>query len=364
MKSVGKNKLIGLLGAIIITIALLMAGCFGEDGEKSIEVVQLGPINMQAGLEEGDIAGYVAWEPYCSDSVVNNKGKVLYYSGEIWPGHPCCVVAANKNFATNNPELVKHFLKAHIEANIWMAEALADNTSQKYATLVDIAVDFTLRSEAVVEEALKNIIYNYETDTAFKDGLKTYADKLIDFEIVTEDTLSEGGYSNTADFVDKYVDESYLQVADSITPTNNTIGTVRVGYLLGDLHHLAYMVAKSTDVGGGQSLFEKYGVNVVDAEGAPYSNGGVEMDHFEAGDVDIGYLGGAPAVLKHLNAGVNTQILSQVNSEGSAIIVAENIDSLDDLKGKKFGIPGFATVQYFLLRMIAEQEDIEISTGD
>jgi NitT/TauT family transport system substrate-binding protein len=364
MKSVGKNKLVGLLGAIIITIALLMAGCFGEDGEKSIEVVELSPINMQAGLESGDIAGYVAWEPYCSDSVVNDKGKVLYYSGQIWPGHPCCVVAANKNFANNNPELVKHFLKAHIEANKWMAEALADNTSSNYATLVNIAVDFTIRSEAVVEEALKNIIYNHETDAAFTNGLKTYADKLIDFEIVLKDTLSEGGYSNTTDFVDKYVDESYLQAANSITPTTTTIGTVRVGYLLGDLHHLAYMVAKNTAVGGGQSLFEKYGVNVVDAEGAPYDNGGVEMDHFEAGNVDIGYLGGAPAVLKHLNLGVNTQILAQVNSEGSAIIVAKNIDSLDDLKGKKFGIPGSATVQYFLLRMIAEQEDIKISVGD
>lgn len=362
MKGITKKRVMPLLGSLIIIVSLLIAGCFGNGESKSIKVVEMGPINMQAGLESKDISGYVAWEPYCSDSVVNGKGKVLYQSGEIWEGHPCCVVAADKSFANDNPELVKHFLKAHIEANKWMADALADNSSQNYTILVNIAVDFTQRSEAVIKEALKHIIFDYEPDTTFLDGLQTYADKLIDFEIVTEDTLSDGGYSDTTDFVNKYVDESYLQAADSVTPSENTIGTVRVGYLLGDLHHLAYMVAKSTDVGGEQSLFDKYGVNVVDAEGAPYANGGYEMDHFAAGDVDIGYLGGAPAVLKHLNADINTVILAQVNNEGSAIIVAHNIDSLDDLKGKKFGIPGFATVQYFLLRMIAEQEGIKIST--
>ena len=54
--------------------------------------------------------------------------------------------------------------------------------------------------------------------------------------------------------------------------------------------------------------------------------------------------------------------ISQVNNEGSAIIVANDIDSLEDLKGKKFGIPGYPTVQYFLLRMAAEDAGIEITS--
>jgi NitT/TauT family transport system substrate-binding protein len=362
MKSVGKNRFIGLIGATIITCALLMAGCFGEDGEKSIEAVQIAPKDMQASLDSGDIAGYIAWEPYCSDSVVNGKGKVLYRSGEIWAGHPCCVVAVEKGFANSNPELVKHFLKAHIEATSWMVDALSDNTSNDYSLLVDIAVDFTARDEAVVKEALSHMTYVYQLTADFYSGLKGYTDKLIEYEIVTQDSLSERGYADTDDFTDKYVDESYLQAAESLTPPTGSLGTVRVGYLLGDLHQLAYPVAKNADVGGGKSIFEKYGVTVSDAAGAPYQNGGEEMDHFEAGDVDMGYLGSAPAVLKHLNAGINTMILAQVNNEGSAIIVAENIDSLEDLKGKKFGIPGFSTVQYFLLRMIAEEEDVKVAT--
>ncbi len=362
MKSAGKNKLVGLLGVIIITIALLMAGCFGEDGGKSIKAVEIAPKDMQASLDSGDITGYIAWEPYCSDSVVNGKGKVLYRSGEIWPGHPCCVVAAKKTFANSNPDLVKHFLKVHMEATSWMVKALSDNTSANYTLLVSIAVDFTDRNEEVVKEALSHMTYVYQLTAEFYSGLKDYTNKLMEFDIVTQDSLSERGYEDTEDFVDKYVEESYLEAAGSVTPLSTPLGTVRVGYLLGDLHQLAYPVAKNSEVGGGKSLFEKYGVTVSDATGTPYSNGGEEMDHFEAGDVDIGYLGSAPAVLKHLNAGIGTVILAQVNNEGSAIIVKENIDSLGDLKGKKFGIPGFSTVQYFLLRMIAEEENVKVST--
>lgn len=361
MKKLGKGKILTLLGVFAISTTMILAGCIEED-EKTIKVVTLAPIDMQTSLDTGDISGYVAWEPYNSDSVVNGKGKALYRSEDIWPDHPCCVLAAEKDFLNSNQEIVKYFLKAHIEANVWMADALADNTSANYTILVNIAVDFTLRSEAVVEEALKHITFRYEVDNAFLDGLETYTNKLIDFDVITEDKISDRGYDNSEDFVNTYVNESYLSEAQSLNPPSSNLGTVRVGYLLGDLHQLAYPVAKSTEVGGGQSLFEKYGITVVDAEGAPYQNGGAEMDHFAAGDVDIGYLGGAPAVLKHLNAGVNTKILAQVNNEGSAIIVANNIDSLDDLKGKKFGIPGFPTVQYFLLRMIAEEEGVKVTS--
>ncbi len=360
----GRLRSIILKGSIALAIAavLLLPGCIDGGEEDSIKVVTLAPIDMQAGLHTGDIKGYVAWEPYCSDSVVGGKGKVLYRSEDIWSQHPCCVVGVERNFVKKYPELVKHFLKAHIEANRWMAEALSNTSSENYTLLVEIAKDFTTRNESVLNEALKHITFIYELDTAFYDGLKKYTDKLIDYDIVEEDKISDRGYADTTDFVHTYANSSFLSEADSLAPATSNLGTVRVGYLVGDLHQLAYKIASNAEVGGGESLFEKYGVTVTDAPGAPYGNGGIEMTHFGGGDVDMGYLGCAPAVLQHLNAGVNTMILAQVNNEGSAIIVANDIDSLDDLKGKKFGIPGFSTVQYFLLRMIAEENDIEVST--
>jgi len=135
---------------------------------------------------------------------------------------------------------------------------------------------------------------------------------------------------------------------------------VRVGYLMSDLHHLAYFVAKNQAAGGGRSFFEEYGVNVTDAAAGGYTQGGAEMDAFAGGQVDIGYLGSPPAITKHLNAGVNTSIIAQVNEIGSGLVVAEDINRFSELKGKTVAVPSRSSIQYFLLLKLAELEGVEI----
>jgi len=136
---------------------------------------------------------------------------------------------------------------------------------------------------------------------------------------------------------------------------------VRVGYLVADLHHIAYIVAQDKEAGGGTSFYQKYGLVVEDALGAPYANGGVEMDHFAAGDVDLGMLGAPPAITKHLNAGVNTVIVGQVNEIGSALVVAPDVNQFSDLIGKTVATPGHSTIQFFLLLNYAQQQGVDIS---
>ena len=113
----------------------------------------------------------------------------------------------------------------------------------------------------------RGAIIAYELNTAFYDGLKTYTDKLIDFDVVPEEKISDRGYANTTDFVHEYVDETNLQHAGSVVPVDNSLGTVRVGYLLGDLHQLAYPVAKNTEVGEGESLPQRATRRVRDLSG-------------------------------------------------------------------------------------------------
>lgn len=143
------------------------------------------------------------------------------------------------------------------------------------------------------------------------------------------------------------------------TPTPAPV-TVRVGYLLADLHHIGHVVAQDPEAGGGRSFYEQNGVTVQDATGAPYANGGVVMDHFAAGDVDLGYLGAPPAITKHLNAAVNTRIVAQVNSLGSALVAGPGIDSPEDLLGKTVAVPGHAAIQFFLLLSFAERQGLDI----
>jgi len=129
---------------------------------------------------------------------------------------------------------------------------------------------------------------------------------------------------------------------------------VRIAYLRGDLHHLPFFVALD------QGWYEEAGLEVETPE---FENGMQEMLGFSSGEVDVGYLGVAPALVQFLNAQIHITVVAGVNQEGSGIIVGANseIQSVADLAGKKFAIPGIGTVQHFLALMALEQHGLSRS---
>jgi NitT/TauT family transport system substrate-binding protein len=175
-----------------------------------ITVTQIGVGLMKPALESGNIQGFIAWEPFCSDAVVNGVGKVLANSSDIWPDHICCVLVADKTFANNHPEIVTNFLRAHIEATNWINNAKEKMESQNYRYMVSIASSFTGKSEAVIEKALNLIKFRFDIDSSFKYNFYSFTDKLIQYHVITSDRLTTMGYTSISDFVDRYVDTSYL----------------------------------------------------------------------------------------------------------------------------------------------------------
>ncbi|MFX1559151.1 MAG: ABC transporter substrate-binding protein [Promethearchaeota archaeon] len=133
---------------------------------------------------------------------------------------------------------------------------------------------------------------------------------------------------------------------------------VRMGYLSKDLHQLALRVALEN------GYFEREGLLV---ELVQYGNGALEMDGFAGGQIDMGYLGAAPALIKRLNQNINITVLASANLEGSAIMVSKSeydaghITSIADLVGKGVYQPGPSTVQNFLLRLALNQSGLSYS---
>lgn len=133
---------------------------------------------------------------------------------------------------------------------------------------------------------------------------------------------------------------------------------VRIGYLSQDIHQLALRVAI---VNG---YFEDEGITV---ELFQYQNGAYEMDGFDGGQIDMGYLGAAPALVKSINQDIAITVLAAANLEGSAISVlkseydAGHVTSILDLEGKTVYHPGPATVQNFLLRLALNQSGMTMS---
>ncbi|MHA2002758.1 MAG: ABC transporter substrate-binding protein [Candidatus Thorarchaeota archaeon] len=138
----------------------------------------------------------------------------------------------------------------------------------------------------------------------------------------------------------------------------STLPDVRIGYLEKDLHQLAFRVAL---VNG---WYEEEGITV---ELKPYGNGALEMDAFLGNEIDMGYLGAAPALTKRINQEILITILATANLEGSAIMVRKAdydsgaITHIANLTGKSVYIPGPSTVQAFLLRLALNQSGLSPS---
>ena len=361
-----------LIFAIVVAAAIVLAGVAtalylgGGSDEGSVSYVTMAPSLMDGWLASNQSDAYIAWEPYVSSSVVAGTGRVIMWSNEIMPNHPCCVVAVWEDFldTPDGTDLTARFLKAHIEANRWMADALANPEGANYSHLLNMSAEFTLRSQAVVEEGLQHVEFGYEMGDDFLSALKQFTDMYVESSIITNDTLTGLGFGNVSEFIEDYVDESFLTVADAVEPSATILNpadedAIRLGYLSGDLHELAQYVARNTTVGGGEkSLFEVYGVNV--APLPAYANGGAVMDAFNLGDVDIGYLGAPPAIQKHANLDIPVRIIAQANSEGSGLVVHvdSDIHSLEDLVGRTVATPGETSIQHLLLRIALSRESI------
>ena len=138
-----------------------------------------------------------------------------------------------------------------------------------------------------------------------------------------------------------------------------TPATVRIGYLLGDLHQLPFFVAQD------RGFFTEEGVNVQVV--GPFDAGPAEMDALAANQLDMGYVGIAPSVLAAARK-IDLSIISGVNLEGSALVTEISINNVADLKTKKVATPAPGSIQYVMLGMLLSKNfmsfsDLELFPG-
>lgn len=367
------DKKIAIIAVVIVAIVLggivavtMLGG--GEDEEKTIYWIAVPPVNQKDQIAQGLIDGGVSWEPYCSDSIVSGTGHALIWSGDFWAQHPCCVLAVNKQFADGNPELVARVVAAHVEATEWILSTIENKASNpdNYSKLLAMGAAFSGRDTTVVAASLEHMTLLYEINDQLKEYLVNFTNEFIGLNQTSMAAVTARGYDNVTAFIDTFVDDSYLSTAATLSKVDSTLGTVRLGFLQGDLHQFARVVASNVTMWDGtayqgKNLFTQWGVEI--SSPAPYANGAFLMQGFDTWVIDMGYLGSPPAILKHLNvntANSNIRIVAQVNVEGSAIIVNNNIQSIDDLDGKTIGTPGPGSIQHLMLLAWAKENGFTV----
>lgn len=352
--------------AVVAVAGVFASGIFNQPTDNTVvKYTVVAPKDQKTQLQQGAIDGGVSWEPYVSDSLTAGTGHALIWSGDYWPNHPCCVIAVDKTWAAANEDTVKRILKAHVEATEWIQTTLENPGSENYTLLMNLGAEFSNRDVSVVENATEHMDMVYDITDESRNYLANFTQGYIDLNQVSANALSQRGYSSVDDFVNQYVNTEYLNDTDDVQPSDTIVATVPIGYLAGDLHQFARVVAESDELPGyeGKSIFEKYGIQTTTPQAGGYANGGAVMDAFNLGLIKVGYLGSPPAILRHLNNGINTEIVSLVNTEGSAIVVEDGINSIADLGGKTIATPGESSIQHLMLLSVAKENGLKVQRG-
>jgi NitT/TauT family transport system substrate-binding protein len=136
---------------------------------------------------------------------------------------------------------------------------------------------------------------------------------------------------------------------ENVTTTEtgtNAITELNIGYQP-STHQIAYMTAY--EKGWWQEDLAPYGITKINEYQFP--TGAPEMQAMMAGDLDIAYVGAAPAITA-LSQGLDAKIVEPVQINGSSLVLRPEYEynSPEDLKGLKIATFPTATIQDTLLR--------------
>jgi NitT/TauT family transport system substrate-binding protein len=134
----------------------LLRKLFSDAGidDNRATVITIKPPEMISVLSSSQIDAFMAWEPYPSLAVIKGAGRVLSYSEDLWPEHPCCVLAVSRSFLEGHPAEVNALRRAHQRS----IEYIRNNPGEAVA----IGVQYTAMEPAVVALALKHIQFDQD----------------------------------------------------------------------------------------------------------------------------------------------------------------------------------------------------------
>ncbi len=130
----------------------------GLDPDKDIQIRAVPPPEMVANMRADNIDGFLAPDPVNQRAVYDGVGFIHTLSKEIWDGHPCCALAASREFVTTTPNTYHALLKSILDAT-----AFARKPENRKAIAEAIApANYLNQPVTVVEQVLTG---------TFADGL-------------------------------------------------------------------------------------------------------------------------------------------------------------------------------------------------
>jgi len=334
---------------IVISLLLLVYTGIGiyekSHHEKTIYVVSMTADEMSLALKNRTISGFVSWEPHPAQAVIDNYGRYLVNSKDIWHDHPGCVLVKSE-FITDE-DMIRALVWAQLKGTRFI------NDPANREKVIGYASDFTEVDTETAKLALNSTVYiEFPDNNEIKMGFDIM-DKAGGFKNRPEDI---GGFLSNI-IRDKYYTDIKEQLdADPgwIPPAVN--GSIRFGFLDRSIHHLAVYVAQE------EGYFEKVGlISGKNIKFMKFRNGLAITNAFAHREVDIATFGVTPLLRYWINDNGRIYIISGVNSGGTALVVKADSDirSIDDLDGKTIATSGFGSIQDLVMRKMFEGFEIK-----
>jgi len=84
-----------------------------------VNVVEMNPPDMAAGLAAGSLDAYFVGEPFAAKTVKSGLSDVVFYVEDVWPNFMCNLIVTSRKFIQDDPELVQHMVQAAARSGVW-----------------------------------------------------------------------------------------------------------------------------------------------------------------------------------------------------------------------------------------------------
>ncbi len=339
--------------AVIIGLILATAGIVQYESshvKKSIYVVSMTADEMSVALKNGSIAGFISWEPYPAKAVDEGYGRYLVNSRDIWENHPSCVLAISEDIT--DEDMISALVWAHVKGTRFI------NDPANREKVLQYGMDFSGLDRTAVLAAINNTLYiEYPDIDQTKKGIE-----IATKAGVFKNSMNSIGYNDVDGFLkdlflERYYNDTRQKLKDDPDWTPRPVnGSIRYGYIEGNIHYLAMYIAQK------EGYFEKVGLFPgKNMQFTGYRSGRAITDAFKHREVDVATLGSTVLQRYMINDNGKVHVISGVNSGGSSLVVREDsgIKSIDDLTGQKIATPGFGTCQDTIMRKMFEGFEIK-----
>jgi len=172
----------------------------GLDPEKDVDIKAMGPSDAASAIGAKTVDAVFLPSPHPELIEAEGTGKIVKWSGEIWPNHACCCLVASGELIKKHPEVVTQIIKTHINATEYV-KAHPDEAAEIFAKWQNVNVS-TIKHSINISDARWIHDPHLQVESSLEYSNVTYELNRERYESKGIEPLSEADIFDTS-FYDK-----------------------------------------------------------------------------------------------------------------------------------------------------------------